>query len=111
MPSGLQTVRIRATFLTSRRGRAVLRATASLEWSEALAEARTRFWDDRFALASVMIQRGIDRGELDQSTDPRLLVEMVVAPLHLRQLLLGDDPTTMIEQQVDLLLSGSRRMP
>lgn len=58
-----------------------------------------------------MIQRGIDRGELDQSTDPRLIVEMVVAPLHLRQLLLGDDPTTMIEQQVDLLLSGSRRMP
>lgn len=100
-----------AAFLASPRGRAVLRVTATLEWSEALAAARTRFWDDRFALAGVMVQRGIDRGELDPSTDPRLLLELVVAPLHLRQLQLGQDPSTTIEEQVDLLLTGSRRTP
>jgi AcrR family transcriptional regulator len=100
-----------AMFLASRRGRAVLRATATLDWSEELAVARARFWDDRFTLASVMVQRGIDRGELDPDTDARLLLEMLVAPLHLRQLLLGQDPTTTIEHQVDLLLGGSRRTP
>jgi AcrR family transcriptional regulator len=100
-----------AAFLTSRRGRAVLRAMAMLDSSEALAAARTRFWDERFALGSVMVQRGIDRGELEPDTDSRLLLEMVVAPLHLRQLLLGQDPAITIERQVDVLLGGLRRMP
>ncbi len=100
-----------ARFLASPRGAAVLRTAAVLEWSEDRAAARTRFWDERFAVSGVIVQRGIDRGELAPDTDARLLMEMVVAPLHLRRLLLGEDPTTMIEQQVDLLLDGSRRTP
>lgn len=100
-----------AHFLASPRGAAVSRAVAALRWSDDLAEARTRFWDERFGLSSVIVQRGIDRGELAPDTDARLLLEMVVAPLHLRQLLLGEDPTTTIQRQVDLLLDGSRRTP
>lgn len=100
-----------AALLSSPRGGAVLRATSALEGNEGLAAARTRFWDERFALASVIVQRGIDRGELDASTDPRVLLELVVAPLHLRRLLLGQDAATTIEQQVDLLLRGAGRTP
>lgn len=98
-----------AEFLASPRGRAVQRAMAALEWSDDLAAARARFWDERFALSGIIVDRGIARGELRPDTDPRLLMEMVVAPLHLRQLMLGQDPATTIQQQVDLLLHGSRR--
>ncbi|MFI7589871.1 TetR/AcrR family transcriptional regulator C-terminal ligand-binding domain-containing protein [Spongisporangium articulatum] len=98
-----------ARFLATPRGAGLLRAVSTGERSEAFRAAQDRFWDERFALGRVMVERGIDRGELDPQTDPRLLLEMVVAPLHLRQLLLGDDPTLKIAEQVDLLLTGSRR--
>lgn len=100
-----------AAYLSSPRGLAVVRTMVAAEWTESLDAARERFWDERFALSGVIVERGIARGELDPAMDPRLLLEMVVAPLHLRRHLLGQDPTAMIEQQVDLLLAGSRRTP
>ncbi|WP_194860353.1 TetR/AcrR family transcriptional regulator [Dietzia sp. SYD-A1] len=100
-----------AAFLASRRGTAILRAMMMIEWSEELSELRTRFWDQRFAASSVMIQRGIDRGELAPGTDARLFLQMLIAPLHLRHLLLGGDPATAIAEQVDLLLAGAGRTP
>lgn len=100
-----------AAYLSSPRGLAVVRTMVAAEWTESLDAARERFWDERFAFSGVIVERGIARGELDPATDPRLLLEMVVAPLHLRRHLLGQDPTEMIEQQVDLLLAGFRRRP
>lgn len=100
-----------AAYLTSPRGRAVVRAVAALECSAELQAARTAFWDERFARAAVMVERAVDRGELPPGTDARLLLEAVVAPLHLRVSLLGTDPTTTLERQVDLLLAGLRRTP
>lgn len=100
-----------AAYLSSPRGRAVVRTMAAVEWTDELDAARERFWTERFAASGVIVQRGIDRGELDPSIDPRLLLEMVVAPLHLRRHLIGQDPTALIAQQVDLLLAGSRRRP
>lgn len=100
-----------ATLLRTRRGTALVRTLASLEPTADLAAARARFWDERLTLASVMVERGIERGELPAGTDARRLVEMLVAPLHVRLLLLGVDPGTGIIEQVDLLLDGSRRTP
>ncbi len=98
-----------ARFLSSRRGKAVVRAMAVLEWSEELDAARASFWEERFALAATMVHRAIERGELDPTIDVRLVLETVIAPVHLRASLLGVDPIPRIEQQIDLLLSSLRR--
>ena len=98
-----------ATFLAAPRVVGLVRALAVVERTPELDRARTQFWDERFRLASVMVERGIERGELAADTDARFLLEMVVAPLHLRQSLLGGDPAAMIHQQVDLILNGSGR--
>ena len=100
-----------AAFLSTPRGGGLLRAVATMEGTPESDQARSQFWDERFRLASVMVQRGIERGELAPDTDARLLLEMVIAPLHLRQQLLGEDPTATITEQIDLLLNGSRRTP
>ena len=101
----------RAAFLSTPRGGGLLGAVATMEGTPESDQARSQFWDKRFRLASVMVQRGIERGELAPDTDARLLLEMVIAPLHLRQQLLGEDPTATITEQIDLLLNGSRRTP
>ncbi len=100
-----------AAFLSTPRGAGVLRAAATVERTPGLDETRTQFWGGRLRRARVMIERGVERGELRPDTDARLLLEMVIAPLHLRQLLLGEDPATSIAEQVDLLLDGSRTAP
>lgn len=100
-----------ARLLTSPRGTALVRTLAALEPTDDLAAARTRFWDERLGLASVMVERAVEREELPVGTDARRLLEMLIAPLHLRHLLLGVDPGTGIIEQVELLLDGFRRTP
>ena len=56
------------------------------------------------------VQRGIDRGELRADTDPGLLLEMLVAPLHGRLLLTGEPlGDGFPERLVDLVLHGAAR--
>jgi hypothetical protein len=54
------------------------------------------------------VAAGIERGDLRADTDPRLLLEMLIAPIHGRLLLtgepVGDD---LAEQLVDLALRGA----
>jgi hypothetical protein len=58
----------------------------------------------------VIVQRGIERGELPKTTDARLMLEALIAPLHLRTLLtrvaLEDD---LPERLVDLICYGMTR--
>jgi AcrR family transcriptional regulator len=44
------------------------------------------FWERRFSLATTIIRRGIERGELSPQTDPDFFVETLIAPLFLRAL-------------------------
>jgi len=56
------------------------------------------------------VQRGIDRGELRPDTDPGLLLEMLMAPLHVRLLLTGESlGHGFPERLVDLVLGGAAR--
>ncbi|HEY2175160.1 MAG TPA: TetR/AcrR family transcriptional regulator [Mycobacteriales bacterium] len=60
----------------------------------------TSFWAQRFALAGSIIERGIERGELDPHTDADLLIETLVAPLFLRILVTGKSVTTKYADRI-----------
>jgi hypothetical protein len=64
---------------------------------------------------SPVVARGIERGDLRADTDARLLLEMLVAPIHGRLLLTGEPVDDgLAERLVDLALNGAattRREP
>ena len=74
---------------------------------DTLAAARAQFWKSRLDLASAMISRAKDRGEVPADLDAATALELVIAPLHFRALLTRqpiDDHD--IAQLVDALLTG-----
>ncbi len=92
---------------------AVIRAViAALPSNAVFAEASRRFWSERMTLDGEIVKRAITRGELPAGTDPRLVIEAVLGPLHLRFLIGGESPEeSVIEQVVDLVLAGVMRTP
>jgi AcrR family transcriptional regulator len=99
--------RLIAAYLATPLGAALQRMMAVTEDDPELADGRTRFWRTRYDAAQVMIARAIERNELAAGTDPALALELLVAPLHFRTLLIRqplDD--SLIEQAVDTLLRG-----
>lgn len=67
----------------------LLRAIMSLGPEEAALYKPGRFWDQRFFDNAELVERAIERGEIGADTDPRQLLEMAVAPLFFRALILG----------------------
>jgi len=64
---------------------------------------REEFHDFR----QVLVQRGIDRQELPANTDPRLLTDMMAAPIFYRLFTEGEPVATeYIERVVDVVLCG-----
>lgn len=73
-----------AAALSEPAGATFARAAAMTVDDDAIAEGRRRFWDSRLDRAAVIVERGIQRGELPPATDARLLLETIVAPLYMR---------------------------
>ncbi|MGF6886685.1 AcrR family transcriptional regulator [Nocardia sp. GAS34] len=98
-------VRALAAFLAQPAGETFVRAAAMTVDDSDVAEARRTFWQSRLHLATAIVERGIERGELPPDTDAGLLLETVVAPLYLR-ILLTHEPIdgTFPERVVDLVL-------
>jgi AcrR family transcriptional regulator len=71
----------------------LLRAFISRELEAGAAEARTRFWNERFRISGAVLTRAIARGELPATCDTRLMMEMAVAPLFFRALATGEPIT------------------
>ena len=91
----------------SAEGTAVLRA-ALLPVDDAYAGAREAFWARRLDALSPVVMRGIERGDVRADIDARLLLEMLVAPIHGRLLLTGEPVDDDFAQQlVDQALSGA----
>lgn len=91
----------------SAEGTAVLRA-ALLPVDDAYAGAREAFWARRLDALSPVVTRGIERGDVRADIDARLLLEMLVAPIHGRLLLTGEPVDDDFAQQlVDQALSGA----
>jgi AcrR family transcriptional regulator len=98
-------------YVCSPEGRAVLRA-ATLPVDHAYADAREAFWSRRLDALSPVVARGVERGDLRADVDARVLLEMVVAPIHGRLLLTGeliDDD--LAEQLVEVALNGAAARP
>jgi AcrR family transcriptional regulator len=94
-------------YVCSSKGRAVLRA-ATLPVDHAYADAREAFWAHRMDALSPVVARGIERGDLRADIDARLLLEMLVAPIHDRLLVTGEPVDDgLAERLVDLALNGA----
>ena len=96
-----------AAYLATPLGEAVVQAMAATEDDPVLANNRTQFWESRYDVARVIVDRAIDRREMAADSDPQLALELLVAPLHFRKLLTRqpiDD--SFVEHVVDALLHG-----
>src|ERR1700722_6153638 len=94
-------------FLDSPLGRTLARTMAVASDDDALAASRARFWTSRLDLASAMIARAKDRGEVPADLDAGAALELVIAPLHFRALLTRQPVDEHdIAHTVDALLTG-----
>ena len=94
-------------YLNSQLGRTLARSMAVAGDDDTLATGRAQFWKSRLDLASAMIARAKDRGEVPADLDTALALELVIAPLHFRALLTRQPfDEHAIARLVDVLLSG-----
>jgi AcrR family transcriptional regulator len=94
-------------YVASPAGSALLHA-ALLPVDDEYTNARQTYWSKRLDALGPVVERGIDRGDLRPDTDPRLLLETLVTPLHGRLLLTGEPiDDDLPERVVDLVLDGA----
>jgi AcrR family transcriptional regulator len=74
-------------YLDAPLGHGLTRALAFVTDTEEIGRARKRFWDSRHRAAEVMISRAVARGELPPDADARIAIELLIAPIHFRNLL------------------------
>jgi AcrR family transcriptional regulator len=69
--------------------------------------ARDHYWASRYERSKQMVSRAVERGELPDTVEPRLVIEMLVAPVHFR-IVLTREPVDarMPALLVDALLRG-----
>ncbi|SFP85460.1 TetR-like C-terminal domain-containing protein [Amycolatopsis rubida] len=96
-----------AKYLTSPAGNALDRTLASAGDDPITQQLRDQYWDARYAQPGQIAARAIKRGELPEATDPRFVLELLVAPLHFRIVLTREplDPD-LPARIVDALLHG-----
>jgi AcrR family transcriptional regulator len=103
----LTIVREVVAYVGSPAGTAVLRA-ATLPVDDMYSDARKAFWAHRIDALAPVMARGIARGDLRADTDARLLLEMLIAPIHGRLLLTGEPVDDgLAERLVELALNGA----
>jgi AcrR family transcriptional regulator len=87
---------------------AVVRATiGALRHDPTLGEVAAQFWAERMTLDGKVVRRAIERGEVAPDVDPRLVIEAVLGPVHLRLLAGGERPPgAFVEEVVDLVVRG-----
>lgn len=97
-------------FLNSPMGKAVAAVTLSdAARIPRIAEARRRFFQDRFDRAGPVVSGAIARGLLPSNTDPAELVRTLIAPIYLRLLVTAEpiDETTA-DNAVKTALAAAR---
>jgi hypothetical protein len=89
----------------------VLRA-ATVPVDDVYSDARKAFWAHRLDALAPVVARGVERGDLRADTDARLLLEMLIAPIHGRLLLTGEPvDDSLAERLVELALYGAAAEP
>jgi AcrR family transcriptional regulator len=98
-------------YVGSPAGTGILRA-ATLPVDHAYDDVREAFWAQRLDALAPVVARGIQRGELRAGTDGRLLLEMLIAPIHGRLLLTGEPVGgDLAKRLVDIALNGAAATP
>ncbi|ATY12341.1 TetR family transcriptional regulator [Amycolatopsis sp. AA4] len=96
-----------AEYLASPAGNALDRTLASAGDDPATQELRDKYWEARYAQSGQIAERAIQRGELPEGTEPRFVLEMLVAPLHFRIVLTREPLDADLPARiVDTLLGG-----
>jgi AcrR family transcriptional regulator len=95
-----------AVFVSSPLGQLLLRMAMRQDLPE-YEVARSKFWSERLALGSAVLERAAARGELRAGVDHQVVLETLVGPLHVR-LLLTRQPLdeTFLHDVVDLIVYG-----
>lgn len=79
---------------------------------ENIINARKQFWDERFLLATPLIDRAIQRGELAETTQVREFFEWAASPLFYRVVIIGDsvsdEDIELIAQRAILIFKKNR---
>jgi AcrR family transcriptional regulator len=98
------------TFLSSPAGKAIAAAALSDAGRiPEIADAKRRFFKDRFRQAQPVISGAIARGELPAATDPAELVRTLVAPIYLRLLVTAEPiDTTTADNAAKVALAAAR---
>ncbi|MGW0846420.1 TetR/AcrR family transcriptional regulator [Streptomyces sp. NPDC002787] len=102
-----------AAFLTTPTGHALAcLALAAPDDEPQSDQLRNRFWTARLDRARILVQRGVDRGDLPPDSSPEFLLEALTGPLHLR-IVQRDQPAghAYVSRLVDLVLAGARSAP
>ncbi|GAA4860151.1 TetR/AcrR family transcriptional regulator [Actinomycetospora straminea] len=96
-----------AAFLATPVGHALERTLAVAGDDPDTQRARDRYWTSRSERSCRMVVRAVERGELPDTVDPRLVVEMLVSPVHFRVVLTREPvDDQMPVRLVDALLRG-----
>jgi AcrR family transcriptional regulator len=74
-------------YLDTPLGRDLDRTLAYVSDSENMGEARKAFWSARYRALKPIVSRAVDRGELPPDADHRMALELLIAPIHFRNLL------------------------
>lgn len=96
-----------AAYLATPLGQTLTRTMSVADDDAVLAAGRADFWQARYDASRVIVDRAVARHELPNGTDPLLVIEMVIAPLHFRTLLTRQPiDTELIETIVDAVERG-----
>ncbi|WP_327110470.1 TetR/AcrR family transcriptional regulator C-terminal ligand-binding domain-containing protein [Nocardia sp. NBC_01730] len=88
-------------------GFALIRGTVVADTDPDAETARREFWARRLAASEEIVRRGIARGELAPTVDPRLTMLALGGLVHLHVTQLGGPlPTDLAHTAVDLVLAG-----
>jgi AcrR family transcriptional regulator len=88
-------------------GEALMRTMAACTDDDGTASARAEFWLARYEESRVVVERAKQRGELDDSVDARLLLEMFIAPIHFRLLLTREGvDQEFLERNAEVVVDG-----
>ncbi|WP_440713849.1 TetR-like C-terminal domain-containing protein [Gordonia sp. FQ] len=74
-------------YLNTPLGDGLVRTLASIPDSEDTRSARDEFWTSRLRTLMPILTRASERGEVPPDVDGRILIELVIAPIHFRHLL------------------------
>src|ERR1035437_3237976 len=96
--------------MTSQSARAAPAATLSdASRMPEVADAKRRFFSDRFRRAQPVVSGAIARSELPADTDPAELVRTLVAPIYLRLLVTAEPiDTTTADNAAKVALAAAR---